>query len=390
MDAKKILENGVETTATLIDIGSSMSGSETYYWLKFSFVNSEGETITCKTKSLYPNSFITESRIAGHTPNSKFELTGEPVQVKYIGEKAVLKEYIPKEDKEWTNWLAPGFFGAIGALILLGLALGPVIGMFPVVQQIIAFLGLVFVGFVFAGIGAGVYLWVLKPPMDAAKILKNGAETTANVVEVIDSKISTTTTTSSGSSKEIISNRLYRLTLAFVNSKGEEVIHKTGSIYTGSFIKNLKIAENETAQVMYVGNKAIVKGYEPESNDGWLWIFPIVFGAIGVAIWLTMAWGIVKATNDFIIKKHGVESIGIYLRYEEIKYHKKEVETEAPACNIYFTFENQHGETVEVQTGYLSYHVHEAEALAAMRTFPIKYKGKKAIIMVDKKELVKT
>jgi hypothetical protein len=65
----------------------------------------------------------------------------------------------------------------------------------------------------------------------------------------------------------------------------------------------------------------------------------------------------------------------------------KKVDTSAR--NIYFTFENQHGEIIEAQTGFLAFEDFEAEALAAMKTFPIKYKGKKAIIMVDRKELGK-
>ena len=49
LDAKNIHKNGLETSATLIDVGSSMSkGSEAYYWVKLSFVNAAGETITCK------------------------------------------------------------------------------------------------------------------------------------------------------------------------------------------------------------------------------------------------------------------------------------------------------------------------------------------------------
>jgi hypothetical protein len=352
------------------------------------YINAAGETITHKSISKISASYFKEQGITEYKYTDKFELTQEPLQVMYVGDKTVLKEFVP-EDAGWSTWLIPGFFGGIGVLILLGLALVPVIGIFPIVGQVIAFLGLVFIGFVFAGIGASVYFWVLKPPMEATKILKNGTETTATVVEVIDSKVSTTTTTSSGSSKKVISNRLYRLTLAFVNAKGEEIIYETKTIYTGSFIERMKIAEKETVQVVRLGNKAIVKGYEPDSTDDWLWIFSIVFGAIGIAFWLIIAWGIIKSIDEFIIKKHGFETTGIYLKHEKFTVPNKKNETESPACNIFFTYKNQNGEIVEVQTGYLSYKVHEAEALAEMKTFSVKYKGKKAIIMVDKNALEK-
>jgi len=214
LDAKNILKNGVETTARLIDIGSNMSSNEAYYWLKLSFVNLDGKTVTCKTKSLYPQSYIIKSGIAEHNRKTKkFELTEERVQVMYIGEKAVLKEFIP-ENIGWATWIIPGFFGGIGVLILLGMVLAPIVGMFPIIQQLLALIGLMLVGGIFAGIGAGVYFWVLKPPMEAAKILKKGTETTATVIYA-NSKF--TSTTKSGSSSS--TKALYYLNLSFVNSK---------------------------------------------------------------------------------------------------------------------------------------------------------------------------
>jgi hypothetical protein len=98
------------------------------------------------------------------------------------------------------------------------------------------------------------------------------------------------------------------------------------------------------------------------------------------------AWGIAKAVNEFTIKKYGAESTGIYVKYEEVTVARKNVDT--TYRNIFFTFENQDGETVETKTGFV-YRDFEAEALSAMGTFPVKYKGKKAIIMVDKKALEK-
>ena len=308
LETKKILNNGAETTATLIDIGSNISkGSEAYYWLKLSFVNSEGETITCKTKSLYPMYFVKGEGIAEYNKAAKkYEVTTKPVQVMYMGDKAAIKGFVPKEDEDWTNWLPPGFFGGIGVLILLGLALSPIVTMFPVIQQILAFIGVVFIGFVFAGIGAGVYLWVLKPPMEAAKILKKGAETTATVIGA-ESKVAVNNTS------------YYCLTLSYVNSEGETITYKTQSLYTKSFLRDIKIATemNETTgkydeqpvQVMYLGARAVVKGFVPEKPELWLWIFPLIFGAIGAAIWIALAWGLVKAAGEFIIKHRNVLSV---------------------------------------------------------------------------------
>ena len=327
LDAKNILKNGVETSATLIDVGSSMSkGSEAYYWVKLSFVNSAGETITCKTKSLYPASVIKSQGIAEYTytlsyvnsagetitrktngiiPKSHFdeqgitnyqytegfEVTDEPVAAMYMGDKAVLKEYVPKVDEDWTNWLAPGFFGGVGVLILLGLALAPAVERYAVVAATVSFLLFAFIGFVFAGVGAGVYLWVLKPPMEAAKILKKGDETTATVI-------------AAESNVAVNDKPKYYLILSYANAKGETVTYKTNSMYDKYFLRDMKIAteinsntgkyDEQQVQVMYRGAKAVVKGYVPEKTEKFLWIFPIVFGAIGAGIWLALVWGIIK------------------------------------------------------------------------------------------------
>ena len=397
LDAKNILENGVETSATLIGLGSNVSkGSDAYYWLKLSFVNSESETITYKTKSLYPQSFIKSQGIAEYNKNTnRYVVTEEPVLVMYLGDKAVIKEFVPVEHEEWTNWLAPGIFGGIGVLILLGMALAPVVGMFPFLQQLLALIGFIFIGGVFAGVGAGVYFWVLQPPMEAAKILKKGVETTATVIEA---KSKVTSTTKSGSSSS--TKALYYLNLSFVNAKGETITYKTNSMYDKYFLRKMNIAteinsttgkyDEQQVQVMCLGAKAVVKEYVPEKTETFLWLFPIVFGAIGVAFWLALLWGIVKTTNDYIIKTTGAESTGVYVKHEEMTVNNEKLKTETPACNIFFTYENQNGEIIEAQTGYLLYHVHEAEALAAMGRFPVKYRGKKAMIMVDGKALQNT
>jgi len=380
LDAKNILKNGVETTATLIDIGSNMSSNEAYYWLKLSFVNPEGETITCKTKSLYPQSFIIKAGIAEHNSKTKkFELSEEPVQVMYMGEKAVLKEFVP-ENAGWATWIIPGFFGGIGMLILLGLILAPVVGLFPVIQQLLALIGLILVGGVFAGVGAGVYFWVLKPPMEATKILKKGTETTATVIYA-ESKLTETTKSGSTSSTKA----LYYLNLSFVNSKGETITYKTNSMYDKYFLRNMNIAteinsttgkyDEQQVQVMYLGAKAVVKGYVPEKTEMFLWLFPIIFGAIGAAIWIALAWGIVKSTGEFIIKQTGTAGIGIYLK------HEQRTVSDATSYNIYYSFENKHGKIIENKSGALYIDEQKAEELIKKRSFPIKYIGKKAVII---------
>jgi|GEM_PF-4568071 len=229
----------------------------------------------------------------------------------------------------------------------------------------------------FAGVAVAILIWVLIPPLAAKRVLNNGVETTARVVSF--AKKFTETAKSGSSSRK---TEYYYVTLSFANSKGKEVVYKTRSIYTRQFISNMHIDENGTVQVMCLGNKAVVKGYQPKETDFWLWVFVLIFGAIGFFLWKLAVWSI---TNVAIIH-YGTSGTGIYRKTEKSSFWTEPY--------IVFSFENKKGEQVEVKTRYISkdYKVEttkddELEALIEMKSFPIKYKSNKAIIMVDKSEL---
>ena len=53
-----------------------------------------------------------------------------------------------------------------------------------IIMGILGFMCFLLIPGVFGGVGAGVYFWLIKPPMEADKILEKGVETTATVVDV--------------------------------------------------------------------------------------------------------------------------------------------------------------------------------------------------------------
>ena len=229
----------------------------------------------------------------------------------------------------------------------------------------------------FGGVGAGVFFWIIKPPMDAAGILKNGIETTATI---IDLKNNVTVSSSSGNTTK--TEEFYYLRLSFVNAKGEKIEYKTPSIYSERFIRKYKIKNGGTVQALYVDDEAVVKGFVPE-YELWLWIFPVIFGAIGAGFLIFPVVMFLFMARDSIIKKYGVQAIGRYLET------KKFVNNEESYFNsITCTLINDNGDTVEVKTRYI-YTNSEAEELAKMRSFPIMYKGKNAVIMIDKNNNVR-
>ena len=311
MDTKKILKNGTETTAAIISTGSNViKGRERYFYLILSYINSEGEKVMVKTDSVYLESFIEGQKIAEYNKTTKkYDVIKELVPVMYIGNKVVVKSFVP-EDTDWKDWIAPLAFGGIGIVILLVLALSPVLGPIfkrnEVIKKILGFISCLLIGLIFGGIGAGVFFGILKPPMDARRILKNGTEVTAAIID-----IGSNLTEKFGKSEECY----YYLTLSYVNSEGEEVTVKTSSLYPERFIRDQKIAAynnasgiyntitKETIQVKHISSKVVVKDFIPKSEPLLLWLFPVVFGAIGVFFLITLIMGIVKAAIGFAVKQ---------------------------------------------------------------------------------------
>ena len=131
--------------------------------------------------------------------------------------------------------------------------------------------------------------------------------------------------------------------------------------------------------VMCLAKKAIPVNLVANRLEGWLWMFLIVFGVIGIWMLATPAVGAVRHAG---IKRDGTDGTGIYVKHVQggvvfmgQKYYV-----------VHFSFQNNEEIEIETQTG-ADYFDFEAEVLAAMKTFPIKYKGDRAIIMIDKREL---
>jgi hypothetical protein len=115
-----------------------------------------------------------------------------------------------------------------------------------------------------------------------------------------------------------------------------------------------------------------------------LWLIVLIFGFVGVGSLYAFALNIVTVIKTSRITQFGANGTGIYLD------HKKKVkENNVSFYSIRFTFKNDYGKYVETKTE-CSYRRYEAEALAAMKSFPVKYLDEQAVIMVDKDVLLQT
>ena len=241
-----------------------------------------------------------------------------------------------------------------------------------IIKTILGFISFLLIPGIFGGVAIGVYLGIIRPPSEANRILRNGIETTAAVIDV-NSNLTVSSSSGSSTRKE----RFYYLKLAFINSKGDAIEYKTRSIYPEEFIRDNHIESGRTIRVMYSGAEAVIKGFVPK-YETWLWLFPVVFGAIAAGFLLLFIYSLKTTACDYIIKSFGVSVTGKYL--EKTKLIRS---AELDLYSITCAFKNDYGDTIEVQTRFI-YGNSEAEKLAEIGTFPIVYKGKRAIILVDK------
>ena len=231
-----------------------------------------------------------------------------------------------------------------------------------------AYFAFLFGGAVFGGFAALIFFVWIYPTFVIRKILKNGVETTATVID-IDSNMKNTTNGRT--------TKLYYIRLSFVNPAGEQIRYNTPSVYTREALKNVRV--KDVIPVKCLAKKAIPVYLVANRLEGWLWMIFILFGVIGIWMLATPAVGAVRHAG---IKRYGTDGTGIYVKHVQggvvfmgQKYYV-----------VHFSFQNNEEIEIEARTG-ADYFDFEAEALAAMKTFPVKYKGNRAIIMIDKQEL---
>jgi len=147
--------------------------------------------------------------------------------------------------------------------------------MIKILKSILAIFLFLLIPGIFGGVGIGVYFLAIEPYAEASSILKNGIETSANIIGT-EGKGSVSSTSGNTTS----TTDLFSIKLSFINQSGDEIEYTTRGIYPKSFISRNKIVQGETTRIRYVGNKAVIKYFIPR-YETWLWLFPVIFGGIG-------------------------------------------------------------------------------------------------------------
>lgn len=240
---------------------------------------------------------------------------------------------------------------------------------------------LIILAVVFIGLSIGLFEINFIPKAADKKVLQNGVETTATVESVY-------------SNTKINGKPYYYIEFIYKNEKGEYITAKTNAAYTFEKLLNMNviyydtiyndyyIPENATIQIKYLGNKAVAKDYVESKSNSIMYIVSGIFLLFGLIAFATSISIFVKKGKYNKLLKTGVEGegrfmskkVGISVNRE--KYYK-----------IKFSFTNENGQFTEYETDAI-YRELEANVIETMKTFPIKYKGKKAIINLSNQELL--
>ena len=110
-----------------------------------------------------------------------------------------------------------------------------------------------------------------------------------------------------------------------------------------------------------------------------LYVYFLIFGIpvlIGIYLLIEFVRNSILDRRNNRIKHFGRNATGTYLKHEENKKIKDSYE-------IYFSFKNGAGKIIETKTNGAVFSLRKAEALAAMKTFSVRYMDDNAVIMAD-------
>ncbi|MCL2061600.1 MAG: zinc ribbon domain-containing protein [Firmicutes bacterium] len=224
----------------------------------------------------------------------------------------------------------------------------------------------IFLALCFAGASAAVYFFGIVPNQERAHIAKNGVPGVGTVTAI-------------RSNTEVNDEPRYRIEFTFVNAEtGQKHNGRTADVYTYSELSSL----GETVPIKYIGDRAVVMPYKASIMSwlGWILIAAFVAAALGLIVGAVLVIKFSKEASS--IKKGGKDGTATFLSSSVGMYINN-----APRYKIHYTYTDEFGEYHEGKTGS-SYRQDEADAFQSMRTFPIRFAGKKSVILIQKKDLL--
>lgn len=212
----------------------------------------------------------------------------------------------------------------------------------------------------FGGVAAGLFFGLIFPGFHESYVAENGKVATAEVMGI-------------SSNTTINDEPYYYIRYKYTNDKGEEVTGRTNTAYTEDEANAIRRAGTMLIKFDEHGH-SVAADYKKAAGSSFLWIFIIVFGAVGVGMGIAVIRQIVRFASEGRLKAVGREGRGFF-----IDSASRMSVNGVPMYYIKYSFVNEDRETVEVKTGSV-YERHEVDIFRALGEFDIKYSEKRATI----------
>jgi DNA-directed RNA polymerase subunit RPC12/RpoP len=213
---------------------------------------------------------------------------------------------------------------------------------------------------VFGGAAVGMFFGLIVPEWRMQSIAKNGYEREA-IVEGMHSNL------------EVNGQPYYHIVFRWEDNNGVWRTNKSSPSYTRWQAE--QIVNQGTVTIKTRGTRAVLMPYVKSPNMSFLpWLLLPFFG-VGVGMGTAFGVSIVRVFRNKSIARRGTESVGVYIDHGVGYYMNND-----PMHFIRFHFTDSQGAQHEVKTAS-NYRSFDAQELRREKEFPIKYRGKRAVIM---------
>lgn len=213
---------------------------------------------------------------------------------------------------------------------------------------------------VFGGVGFGIFFGLVLPDYRDIDIAKTGTLVLAEA-------------TGAGSNLIVNDVSYYHIFYKYQDKSGKWIEGKTNPAYTHTQVRQI-LDGDRIVEIRVKGGRAVAADFKGTPGTGFLWIFVIAFGGVGLGMGVAFVLAMMVSVRATRIRLRGIEGEGYYINsWSNLTVNG------TPMYKLEFGFKTAAGEEY-VQRTPSKYQRWQVMALENMGQFKIKYLGKRAIV----------
>lgn len=213
----------------------------------------------------------------------------------------------------------------------------------------------------FGGVGFGVLFGMVMPEYYGAAIARDGELKSAIITGVY-------------SNLEVNGEPFYSIHFVWFDDDGNENHGSTNAAYSQWEIRSSGYVIGEDFLVRVKNGRAVADDYRMSEGHGFMWIFVVAFGAVGVGMGTAFIVLLLRDFRNAAIAINGHNSTGKFISASVGMYVNN-----VPKYKMTFSFLDSAGVEHIVNTG-TRWNQYEIEALENMGTFDVRYMGRHATV----------